>query len=90
PNAVLATANTLSLTNDESLFEASIKGLDLARRACRFQMVKIVKEVDAIEKNPDEAANEKRPEAFQSPIAFRERLPSVKDKEKLLRIFGQD
>ncbi|EAW12959.1 uncharacterized protein ACLA_013960 [Aspergillus clavatus NRRL 1] len=84
--------STLSRIDDESRFTASIKGLDLARRACRFQMVKIVKEVDAIEERPDYAADEKRPEAFQSPIVFRERLPLVKYKEKMppLKIFGTD
>ncbi|RHZ67383.1 uncharacterized protein CDV56_109620 [Aspergillus thermomutatus] len=84
--------STLARIDDESRFPASIKGLDLARRACRFQMVKIVKEVDAIEEHPEYAADEKRPEAFQSAIVFRQRVPLVKDKEKmpLLKIFGTD
>ncbi|KPM42480.1 hypothetical protein AK830_g4057 [Neonectria ditissima] len=83
---------TLSLINDESRFEPTIKGLDLARRACRFQMIKIVTEVGEIEKHPEYAADETRPERFQSSIVFRERLPLVKDKEKMphLKIFGSD
>ncbi|KAH7157283.1 hypothetical protein B0J13DRAFT_520026 [Dactylonectria estremocensis] len=66
-------------------------GLALALRPCRFQMIKIVKEVDAIEKRADYAADEKRGEAFQSPIAFRDRIPSVTNKQKLpqLKIFGE-
>ncbi|RAH86853.1 hypothetical protein BO86DRAFT_394649 [Aspergillus japonicus CBS 114.51] len=88
----LADATTLGKMDDESRFPPTIKGLDLARRACRFQMVKIVKEVDAIETKPDLAADETREEAYQSPIVFRERLPLVKDKEKMphLKIFGTD
>ncbi|KAJ5646745.1 hypothetical protein N7490_003117 [Penicillium lividum] len=89
---VLATSDTLAKIDDESKFAADIKGLDLARRACRFQMIKIVQEVSEIEKKPDCAADEKRGEKFQSPIAFRERLPNVKDKEKMphLKIFGPE
>ncbi|PTB62067.1 hypothetical protein BBK36DRAFT_1163396 [Trichoderma citrinoviride] len=87
-----ADSTTLSLIDDETPFEATIKGLDLARRACRFQMVKIVKEVDTIEEHPDYAADEKRPEAIQSTIIFRDRLPAVKDKEKVpfSEIFGTE
>ncbi|KAF5670062.1 hypothetical protein FHETE_4745 [Fusarium heterosporum] len=78
--------------DDEKPFEATIKGLDLARRICRFQMIRIVNEVDAVEKNPAVAAKESRPEAFQSTIVFRERIPVVRNKEKLphLKIFGTD
>ncbi|KAL7959081.1 hypothetical protein V8C34DRAFT_323341 [Trichoderma compactum] len=46
-------------------------------------MVKIVKEVDTIEQHPESAADETRPEAIQSTIIFRERLPKVKDTEKV-------
>lgn len=89
---VFSDSTTLSRIDDESRFAATIKGLDLARRACRFQMVKIVKEIDEIEKHPDYAADEKRADAIQSPTVFRERLPVVKDKEKMphLKIFGTD
>lgn len=82
----------MSKNEVELPFEATIKGLDLARRACRFQMIKIVNEVDAVEKNPSLAAKEDRPEAFQSSIVFRERIPVVINKQKLphLKIFGTD
>ncbi|KAL6695235.1 hypothetical protein J3F84DRAFT_395426 [Trichoderma pleuroticola] len=85
-----ADSTTLSLINDETPFRDDIKGLDLARRACRFQMVKIVKEVDTIEQHPENAADETRPEAIQSTIIFRERLPKVKETEKVpyREIFG--
>lgn len=74
-------ADTFSPIADEHPFEATIEGLESARRACRFQMVKIVKEVDTIEKHPEYATDEKRPEAIQSTITFRRRLPAVKDNE---------
>ncbi|CAH0018955.1 unnamed protein product [Clonostachys rhizophaga] len=51
-------------------FPATIKGLDLARRACRFQMIKIVKEVDEIEKKPGLVVDELCGEVYQSPKAF--------------------
>ena len=44
----LADSTTLSKVDDDSKFSASYKGLDLARRACRFQMMKIVTEVDKV------------------------------------------
>ncbi|KAH6991891.1 hypothetical protein EDB82DRAFT_573679 [Fusarium venenatum] len=87
------TKNTETGDNKIELrFEATIKGLDLARRACRFQMIKIVNEVDAVEKNPGIAAEETRPEAYQSTIVFRERMPVVTNVEKMphLKIFGTE
>ncbi|RFN47650.1 hypothetical protein FIE12Z_8107 [Fusarium flagelliforme] len=83
---------TMTKNHIELPFEATVKGLDLARRSCRFQMIKIVNEVDAVEKNPGVAADERRPEAFQSSIVFRERIPVVVNKQKLphLKIFGVD
>lgn len=44
-------------------------------------MVKIVNEVDTIEKHPEFAADKKRLEAIQGTITFRGRLPAVKDNE---------
>lgn len=76
-----AKADTSSPIADERPFEATIEGLEFARRACRFQMMKIVNEVDTIEKRPEYAADEKRREAIQNTIIFRGRLPAVKDNE---------
>ncbi|KAI8262808.1 hypothetical protein K4K58_000382 [Colletotrichum sp. SAR11_239] len=72
-----STTKTLSKIDDESKFSPDYKGLDLARRACRFQMIKIVSEVDAVTKDPKLATDETRGEQFQSPVAFRERLPKI-------------
>ncbi|KAF7551363.1 hypothetical protein G7Z17_g5057 [Cylindrodendrum hubeiense] len=90
PATKLSDSTTLSSIDEDSKFEATPKGLDLARRACRFQMIKIVTEVDQIERDASKAANESRPEAYQSPVVFRQRLPLVKDKQKMphLEIYG--
>ncbi|OBS23324.1 hypothetical protein FPOA_03873 [Fusarium poae] len=87
------TTNTEIGDNQNELpFEATVKGLDLARRSCRFQMIKIVNEVDAVEKDPGIATKETRPEAYQSTIVFRERMPVVTNVKKMphLKIFGTD
>ncbi|KAJ4258214.1 hypothetical protein NW762_008362 [Fusarium torreyae] len=73
----LADSTTLSKVDDDSKFSASYKGLDLARRACRFQMMKIVTEVDQVTKDPTISTQETRGEQYQSPVAFRDRLPKV-------------
>lgn len=62
---------------DNTRFEASIKGLSDARAAIRRQMARIVNEVDAIEKDPKLATDEDHHEPFQSPDAFEARLPKV-------------
>ncbi|KAL7919280.1 hypothetical protein ACQKWADRAFT_329932 [Trichoderma austrokoningii] len=84
--------NSRNSTVRHPSWHEKIKGLDLDRRACRFQMVKIVKEVDQIEEHPDFAADETRSEVIQSTIIFRDRPPVVKDTEKVpyQEIFGQN
>ncbi|KAL1622537.1 hypothetical protein SLS56_008715 [Neofusicoccum ribis] len=47
-----ADSTTLSRIDDERKFSASYKGVDLAKRACMFQMMKIVREVEEITKKP--------------------------------------
>ncbi|KAF4459911.1 hypothetical protein FALBO_13327 [Fusarium albosuccineum] len=73
----LADNATLSKINDDSKFPANYKGLDLARRACRFQMIKIVTEVDRVTKDPTVSTDETRGEQYQSPVAFKDRLPKI-------------
>lgn len=68
---------------DLSRFEASLEGLSAARKAIRRQMVRIVNEVDIIEKDPKKATDEDREEAFQSPVTFEKRLPDVVIPESL-------
>jgi hypothetical protein len=60
---------------DESHFDATLGVLDRARKTCRFQMVRIVNEVDAITKDPLLVRLESRKEPFQPTRVFKERLP---------------
>lgn len=68
---------------DNSRFEASIGGLDLARKAIRRQMARIVNEVDEIERDPTQACDEDHEEPFQPTAAFEMRLPKVEIPERL-------
>ncbi|KAM0211949.1 hypothetical protein ACHAQI_005103 [Fusarium lateritium] len=56
----LADNTTLVKVDDESNFSASYKGMELARRACRFQMMKIVTEVDLVTGKPKLSTDELR------------------------------
>ncbi|KAB2572405.1 hypothetical protein DBV05_g8943 [Lasiodiplodia theobromae] len=76
-NETAADSTTLSRIDDERKFTPSYKGVDLAKRACMYQMMKIVKEVDEITKKPGLATDETRGEQFQSSLAFADRLPKV-------------
>ncbi|KAG7294217.1 hypothetical protein NEMBOFW57_004287 [Staphylotrichum longicolle] len=69
---------------DNTRFEASIGGLDQARKAIRRQMARIVHEVDVIEEFPSLATDEDHEEPFQPPASFEMRLPTV-DIPKRLR-----
>ncbi|KAK6543512.1 hypothetical protein TWF694_000258 [Orbilia ellipsospora] len=62
---------------DRTPFEASVVGLDDARRAARFQMVLLVNEVDAVTEDPTLATEIGREEPAQTPIVFRSRLPKT-------------
>ena len=54
-----------------------MKGLGDARKAIRRQMMRIVNEVDLMEKDPKLATDEDHQEPFQSPVTFETRLPLV-------------
>ncbi|KAF7344156.1 hypothetical protein MVEN_01705800 [Mycena venus] len=58
-------------------YPATIFGLDKARRDCRFEMIKIVKEVDAVAHDPKVAIDPSRTWQYLSPAIFRVLLPSV-------------
>ncbi|KAJ7847168.1 hypothetical protein B0H13DRAFT_2238801 [Mycena leptocephala] len=58
-------------------YPANIFGLDKARRDCRFEMIKIVKEVDAVAQDPKVAIDPSRTWQYISPAIFRLLLPSV-------------
>ncbi|KAG9960506.1 hypothetical protein KCU61_g6435, partial [Aureobasidium melanogenum] len=68
---------------DLTRFEASVKGLSDARIAIRRQMMRIVNEVDLIEKDPKKATDEDHQEPFQSPVTFSTRVPAVVIPENL-------
>jgi len=70
-------------TEDLTRFDASIKGLSDARIAIRRQMMRIVNEVDLIEKEPKKATDEDHEEPFQSPVTFSTRIPAVVIPESL-------
>ena len=69
-------------SKDTTKFEASLKGLEDAKKAIRRQMAVIVNEVDIVEKDPKLATDEDHHEPFQSPAAFETRLPVVEPIEK--------
>ncbi|KAM3081835.1 hypothetical protein ACMFMG_004305 [Clarireedia jacksonii] len=69
--------------DDQSRFADSLNGLIDAREAIYRQMVRIVKEVDLIEKYPELATDEDHPKPFQSPVIFETRLPRAKIPKKL-------
>ncbi|KAJ7797131.1 hypothetical protein B0H13DRAFT_1674612 [Mycena leptocephala] len=56
-------------------YPANIFGLDKARRDCRFEMIKIVKEVDAVAHDPKVAIEPSRTWQYLSPAIFRLLLP---------------
>ncbi|KAF7343735.1 hypothetical protein MSAN_01954100 [Mycena sanguinolenta] len=57
-------------------------GLDEARRDCRFEMIKIVKEVDAVAVDPKVACDPSRTWQYLSPVVFRMLLPTVTNVHK--------
>ncbi|KDQ06256.1 hypothetical protein BOTBODRAFT_121779 [Botryobasidium botryosum FD-172 SS1] len=61
--------------NDLAPYKPTIFGLDKARRDCRFEMIKIVKEVDAVADDPKIAIDPDRSFQYLSPATFRMLLP---------------
>ncbi|RPA86777.1 hypothetical protein BJ508DRAFT_410962 [Ascobolus immersus RN42] len=78
-----ADSTTRTRVNDERKFSPDTKGVDLAKRAVMFQMMKIVKEVDEITRDPRLATDEGRGEQFQSSLVFNERLPKAVLRKKI-------
>ena len=64
-------------------FEASAKGLSDARKEIRRQMMRIVNEVDLIERDAKIATDEDHEEPFQSPVTFETRVPETRIPAKL-------
>lgn len=67
----------IGAAHDLTPFPVSLGGLDMAKKACRIQMTRIVNEVDAITKNPALATHEDRVEPFMPYRLFKERLPII-------------
>ncbi|KAK0629294.1 hypothetical protein B0T17DRAFT_652973 [Bombardia bombarda] len=61
-----------------TVFHPSFAGLIKARKVCRFEMSKIVKEVDIIAKHPQLASDAGRDSFFLHPLVFRQMLPIVR------------
>ncbi|PIG89723.1 hypothetical protein AARAC_005045 [Aspergillus arachidicola] len=59
----------------ETPYPGTLVGLDKARRDCRSQMIRIVKEVDDVAKDPEVATDFNRVGIYLSPLLFRQLLP---------------
>ncbi|KAK7454069.1 hypothetical protein VKT23_011582 [Stygiomarasmius scandens] len=70
--------------NDLVPYKANIFGLEKARRDCRLEIVKILREIDTVAEDPEVASDPNRTWQCLSPSVFRMLLPTVKnlDKEK--------
>ncbi|EGX45522.1 hypothetical protein AOL_s00169g128 [Orbilia oligospora ATCC 24927] len=62
--------------NKIELYDPDIFGLEVAARDCRFEMIKIVKEVDAVTRDPKVACDPYRTSQYLSPSIFRMLLPT--------------
>ncbi|EPS38324.1 hypothetical protein H072_8001 [Dactylellina haptotyla CBS 200.50] len=61
-----------------TVFKDSFVGLIQARRACRFEMSKIVNEVGLVAKDPGIATDTRRDDYFLNPLVFKQLLPVVR------------
>jgi hypothetical protein len=63
--------------NKLELYFPDVYGLEIAATDCRFEMIKIVREVDAVTKDPKVACDPERVSQFLSPNIFRLLLPTA-------------
>ncbi|KAI1291440.1 hypothetical protein F5Y03DRAFT_403279 [Xylaria venustula] len=68
--------------HDFQAYEPTFSGLQKARKDCRFEMLKIVNEVDAVTNDPMIALQQERDCGYVNPQIFRKLLPIVKEKPK--------
>ncbi|KAM0548474.1 hypothetical protein ACHAPJ_009960 [Fusarium lateritium] len=68
--------------NNVERYPADVFGLEMAASDCRFEMIKLVREVDAVTKDPKVACDPSRTGMYLSPSVFRLLLP-MPDKERL-------
>ncbi|OCK80670.1 hypothetical protein K432DRAFT_416534 [Lepidopterella palustris CBS 459.81] len=64
--------------NEVKPYPADLFGLDKARRDCRFEMIKIVREVNEVAADPKVATDPYRNWRYLSPNVFRRLLPTSK------------
>ena len=69
--------------NEMKLYSADEIGIDEAKRACRLEMIKIVREVDEVTDNPKVATDPLRNWRYLSPHIFRMLLPIVEKRPTL-------
>lgn len=60
------------------VFSPTFAGLIHARKVCRFEMAKIVNEVDLVAKNPKLATDTTRDSYFLNPLVFEQLVPIVR------------
>ncbi|KAK0642160.1 hypothetical protein B0T16DRAFT_311671, partial [Cercophora newfieldiana] len=60
------------------VFSPTFAGLIHARKVCRFEMAKIVNEVDLVAKNPKLSTDTRRDAYFLNPLVFEQLLPIVR------------
>ncbi|WPB03372.1 uncharacterized protein RHO25_008011 [Cercospora beticola] len=63
--------------NEVKVYEPDLYGLDQAHTDCRFEMIKIVREVDAVTFDPKVAIDPDRKHVFLSPAIFRLLVPKA-------------
>ncbi len=78
-------SNTNTNTNTKAaapiqfpVFSPTFAGLIHARKVCRFEMAKIVNEVDLVAKNPKLSTDTTRDAYFLDPLVFEQLLPIVR------------
>ncbi|KAJ6479052.1 hypothetical protein C8R45DRAFT_833116 [Mycena sanguinolenta] len=69
-------------------YKGNLFGLDVARRDCRFEMIKIVREVDAVAGDPKIACDPSRTCQYLSPAVFRMLIPVCAWSSSNLHIFA--
>jgi hypothetical protein len=64
-----------TVTTQFRVFQPTFAGLIAARKICRFEMSKIVNEVDLVAKNPKLSSDPERDAYFLNPLVFKQLLP---------------
>ncbi|KAJ7089876.1 hypothetical protein B0H15DRAFT_949122 [Mycena belliarum] len=78
------------MPNGLSPYKGSIYGLVKARKDCRIEMLKIIREVDTVEEQPQVACDLTRPQQYLDPAMFRMLLPTTQDLKKARAAAAQE